>query len=159
MILETFLGCFSLETGGLIIGWFGLLMNFILSIPLFIGAFLPEYFCKEYEELEYARSEGEIYSFCKDLGHVTTVIFLILCALLLFFAFIHFKLIRGIKTRDYAKVTWAWVLYIVNIVFGVLHLLGSFGSFEELFSSALALIITIYCFLVIHSLRNKFKLC
>jgi len=157
--VENFLGCFKLETGGLIIGWLSLIGNvfgFILCLSLAI--LLSVYTCGDLREI-YIRhgkslSDREM-DFC-DTGRGIFIVVLIVVALIAVgFGAIAYCCIKGVPKRDHVRVKPLMVTMAICAILGVLHILSF--DLDGLISAIIYGAIYGYSFVVLHSLYDMLR--
>jgi len=159
--VDKFLGCFALETGGLIIGWLcliGNMMNFVLCL---IGALLLTCFgCRSFNEFIGLFSSNprdlcdtELGWFRRDLIFLTILIIVTLIAVGLIV--IAYFCINAIPNRDHVRVKPMMITMAICTVLAMLRLLSF--TVEGFILAAISGAIYGYSFVVLYSLYEMLR--
>jgi len=154
--VERFL-CFTLETGGLFLGWLSLIGNILLAIASFIGIIVfsiynCEDFAKAFDQ-SFTNDENET---CGVIRGVFIGACVFLFALSIGFAYIGWLCIQGTRNRDHFRVKPLMILMAIATVLSIFQVasLTSSGICRGIINTA----INAYCFVVLYSLYSKLRL-
>ncbi|CRL06844.1 CLUMA_CG019498, isoform A [Clunio marinus] len=148
--------CWELETGGLVIGWFCLILYILTSIILgFVSVGILPLSCKQREEIDENFNYNFSMSICENYSlYLFIVVFvMILCFVFAYFAYL---LIKGTKQRKHSLVMPMMILTILAIALELLGLLKVF-TLQQLVHRLVNIFVYCYMTLVIYSLYDKFK--
>lgn len=158
--VDNFFGCCTLETGGLIIGWIGLIGNALGFIFCLIAAvLLIAYNCQDYNDF-IARHDGGHFTRSEldacDTGRGIIIVGIIILALLsIGIAWISYCLIKGSSNRDHVRVK---PMMIVMAVIAVISFLGILSfTVSGVITALIWGAIYGYCFIVLFSLYEMLR--
>ncbi|CAG9800842.1 unnamed protein product [Chironomus riparius] len=151
--------CFSVETGGLILGWIGIIGNAIGG--LFLLAMLAGYNALTCEDILQNEQFQEAFpdwtmENCQFLKTIILVGIIVGIVSNLIAFIIYVMLVRGIKTRNPGKIIPAVVINGIGVTIIILGNLFTF-SLKGLFSAVIGGAIGIYFFLVLYTVYVNIK--
>ncbi|KAG5679421.1 hypothetical protein PVAND_008988 [Polypedilum vanderplanki] len=153
-LINNFLGFLSLETGGLIIGWFNIVLYTITILTtLFYTATMGLYKCDEINGFGFSTltiSECLTYKIVLTLS----IIFLILIAVGLIV--IYSLLIRGIQKREHKNIKPSVFIVAIEVILLIIKNLLMF-TISGFFTAVFYGIIGGYIFAVVYSLYVKIR--
>ncbi|KAG5679422.1 hypothetical protein PVAND_008989 [Polypedilum vanderplanki] len=157
-IIEHFLCCFDLETGGFVLGWLSLVMNILSVITLFLGLILTGIVeCRDV--IEFLNEHGNNEITLENCGVFKIVTFFVLIISILFmigFIAIDVLLIRGTQKRDHILIRPSFIVVAVFGIFIVISNLLTF-SISGVLTAVIYGIIYWYIFACLYSLYVKFQ--
>ncbi|CRL01547.1 CLUMA_CG014316, isoform A [Clunio marinus] len=160
--VNNFLGCISLESGGLIIGWSTIVLSIIISL---ISIALIAISIVAFNGLNSGVSDAEGLA----LGRVLLTILIIIISIYLLISMAYFVagilLVRSVKKRSPDKMMLFMALLAIAIFFSVLQLITSFIGLVNIGAYAIGGVIVgilivafdLYIFVCIKSLHDLFK--
>jgi len=160
--VESFLGCFKLETGGYVIGWISFIQNILAIVGCVIGLILMSIFtCAELKEMLEKDTEvtedpeNNFIKVCGIFKGVGFVIIIIVLLLAILFVWIAFSCIKGTENRTHSRVRPMMILLAITSILCFLNILSftSSGIISGLIYGGLYG----YLFVVIYSLYATFK--
>jgi len=158
--VDNFLGCMTLETGALVIGWLNLIGNVIgilicAGFLVILSAFGCDDLARLLAESEQPENVKQLEEFCEPLRVAFIIGCVIGVVIAIGFAYISILCIKGTKARDHIRVKPQMV---VEAVMTVLSLLSIFAmSSHSVVSGIVNVIICGYCFVVLYSVFRVFK--
>jgi len=143
--------CFTLETGGLVIGWLSLISSILLAlISIIVIIFTAVTDCEKIAELYGADPEG-----CSTIRGIFIGLSVFLVVVSAGIAYISYLCIQGTKARNHFRVK---PMMIILAIAAVLSLLNIFAlTAQTIVSGLLSAVIDVYFFIVIYSLYTVFR--
>ncbi|KAG5677959.1 hypothetical protein PVAND_007672 [Polypedilum vanderplanki] len=141
-LLNNFLGCFELETGGILISCLGMIGTALTA--LLAGSLL----LNDINNCQY-------HDNCSEKWIITAIVILILLG----FFFIYALLFSGVRNRKHKKVFPALVISIVGAIFSVLGLFTALSNKQAqgIGGAIFYTVVQIYFYFIIRELYIKFK--
>ncbi|CRK93482.1 CLUMA_CG007018, isoform A [Clunio marinus] len=150
-----FLCCFSLETGGKFLGWFGAVGATLLVIPTLIifgvATYNFEFFLNATQNVKLI--DNPIMS-SNSQTFVTTTLFLVFiyCAISLYASV---ELIKGVQNRSSRQLRPYMILVGIEVILVLLQIIHF--TWVAFLQTLLGLIINGYIFICLHSLWEQFR--
>jgi len=154
--VEKFLGCFKLETGGLLIAWLSLIKYIIIFVACILATiFVSVYTCNDSKDI-YLQQEtpilGREVDFC-GLGGIIRDLIVVLISV--GFVVVAYSCIKGISKRDHVRIKPMMVAMAICTILSLSRVLSF--DLNGLISAIIAVTIYGYCFVVMYSLYDMLK--
>lgn len=141
--------CLTLETGGLIIAWLSFIGSIVATILFGIAFILIcAMGCKEI-------TTADNYEACTSFKGVIIGLLVVFALLFIAFAYIAWRCIQGVKTRDHVKVKPMLILLGICTALAALQIFQLTAA--TIGTALVQLAIDVYCFIVMYSLYDLFR--